>query len=405
MHNLRDQLRDSYARHPRFQFEAPAWELESALLDDFDDTYEYLERYGASMSAAAYTHARQRNLEQLHRIFEAAQHQALDDMERRFLSELEVECVRLANTELAHHRATRRPAPGLIAAVDGVQSKALQLTRDRHFFGTLPPSAVAEMLSIGAADIRTFRQRAEAGRLKRDDLSVNEGPVIKRIVSVLNREFERQGVLAAVSAYAGERVRVTGAALELSVPQATWWANAFDDLLRAPRSLYAHLDESIDVPKAIVYLSDVGPTHGPTSCYPKAFESMALRPLAKLIGRTVGAVGNDAGSPLKAYYAKQYHQSMSSEPFRKHFMRLPSAVRFNSHLGWDVLPESAVEHALVDSELVMTGPAGTCIVFDGARLLHRGGMVQERDRLALQVIFSNSTLSRRAVNKIKRVLA
>jgi len=35
----------------------------------------------------------------------------------------------------------------------------------------------------------------------------------------------------------------------------------------------------------------------------------------------------------------------------------------------------------------MTGPAGTFIVFDGARLLHRGGLIELGERIALQVVF------------------
>ncbi len=86
-------------------------------------------------------------------------------------------------------------------------------------------------------------------------------------------------------------------------------------------------------------------------------------------------------------------------------MRLPECLRFNSHMGWDVAPGSDLELNLAANELKMTGPAGTFIVFDGARLLHRGGLMQEGERLALQVIFSDLTFTDRAVGKIKRILA
>lgn len=145
--------------------------------------------------------------------------------------------------------------------------------------------------------------------------------------------------------------------------------------------------------------------NGPTGCYPHAYEAMNLNPLQELIGRIVGNVGSNPVSPLKAYYAKQYHQSVGSENFRRHFMRLPESLRFNSHLGWDVMPGCELEQKLADGERKMTGPAGMFIVFDGARLLHRGGLMQEGERVALQVIFSDVTFVERAMAKVKRMLS
>ena len=225
------------------------------------------------------------------------------------------------------------------------------------------------------------------------------------IRSVLNREFKALGVLDAVSAYSGRKTRVVGVALELSVPRATWWKNTIEGLNRPPRTLYAHVDESIVYPKSIVYLSDVTEQNGPTSCYPGAYETLGLNSLQEIVGRVINNVGARSDSPLKDYYAKQYHQSMGSENFRRHFMRLPESLRFNSHMGWDVMPESELENQLVNCERKMIGSAGTFIAFDGARLLHRGGLMQEGERLALQVIFSDFTFAERIVGKVKRMLS
>jgi hypothetical protein len=236
-------------------------------------------------------------------------------------------------------------------------------------------------------------------------LSVNSGPVVRAIRDVLNREFKALGVLDAVSAYTGRKTRVIGLALELSVPQATWWKNAIPGLDRPARTLYAHLDETIACPKSIVYLSDVTEQNGPTGCYPGAYEAMQLNPLQEMIGRVLGTVGTQPDSPLKDYYAKQYHQSVNSENFRRHFMRLPESLRFNSHMGWDVLPGRELESQLAARERRMTGPAGTFIAFDGACLLHRGGLMEQGERVALQVIFSDLTLTERAVSKLRSVFS
>jgi hypothetical protein len=154
-----------------------------------------------------------------------------------------------------------------------------------------------------------------------------------------------------------------------------------------------------------VYLSDVLGVNGATSCYPRTYEALGLNSLQDLVGRVIGIVGSNDQSPLYYFYDKQYHQSMSSEAFRRHYMRLPPEMRFNSHFGWDVFPSSAIESSMVQAERVMTGAAGKFMVFDGAQLVHRGGLIQAGERIALQVIFSAGGLRRRVIKKIRRIVA
>jgi hypothetical protein len=72
-----------------------------------------------------------------------------------------------------------------------------------------------------------------------------------------------------------------------------------------------------------------------------------------------------------------------------------------------VKPDSQLENFLVNKETKILGPAGTTLVFDGARLLHRGGLIEEGERIVLQVIFGHVNLRTRAkqiVNLIKRTI-
>jgi hypothetical protein len=403
MQPLQPQLESSYTQHPSFQFSAPALAADPAALEAFTVPYCTARDFGARLSRRQAADCQLQCERALESIFGGLRAQTDDTYEHRFLQELQAECVRLLRVELACFRAA-----GLRDSVElgslQQQRDALQLQAQRCYFGQLPQPVVQEFLAIGAPEIARFRAHAQAGRVTRDDLSANSGPAVRAIMRGLNREFRALGVLDAVSAYAGSRMSVTGLALELSVPQATWWGNVFEALPRAPDTLYAHLDESIAHPKSIVYLTEVGEDNGPTGAYLHALESLGLHPLQEIIGRIIGNVGNAADSPLHAYYGKTYHQSMSSERFRRHFMRLPACLRFNSHLGWDVCPDSPLEDALRRGEHRMVGAAGTFIVFDGGRLLHRGGMVRSGERIALQVIFSNATQASRVLGRIKRAL-
>jgi len=404
MQPLKKMMESSYREHLAFSFRVPSWDLPFEKLAAFNETYEAARSFGSTLNAASRAALRQDLLQTLDGLFESFQAQSADEYEKRFLIELSSACIRLLDEELAWY--ARRPRAAFVDLTDArARQDAIHMQAGQYYFGRLPQAAVAELRNLAERELGRFRANAANGRLSRDDLSVNTGPVVRAMRAVLNREFKALGVLDAVSAYTGRKTRVIGLALELSVPQATWWKNAIAGLERAPQTLYAHLDEAISYPKSIVYLSDVTENTGPTGCYPGAYEAMQLNPLQEMIGRVVGTVGTELDSPLKDYYAKQYHQSVGSENFRRHFMRLPECLRFNSHMGWDVLPGSELEGELASSERKMTGPAGTFIAFDGARLLHRGGLMEDGERVALQVIFSDITFVERAVSKVKRMFS
>lgn len=404
MQDLSAPLRHSYLEHPAFRFDTPSWQLPGEQLDAFNSTYTAARQIGAALSSKSLGVFRQDCLRLMDCVFSTMRAQCADESETHFLAELAAECIRLLNEELDWY--VRSTKPGLACLdTEPARQSAIRMQMERHFFGQLPAGAVEELQQLATRDLERFRASAAAGRLKRDDLSVSAGATVRAIRAVLNREFLSLGALDAVSAYTGRKTQVLGLALELSVPQATWWRNAIEGLERPAATLYAHMDETISCPKAIVYLTDVTEQNGPTGCYPGAYEAMQLNPLQELVGRVVGTVGTRADSPLKALYAKQYHQSMNSENFRRHFMRLPPSLRFNSHLGWDVMPCSVLESSLSASERKMTGPAGTFIAFDGARLLHRGGLMEAGERVALQVIFSDVTFVERVAGKVKRMLS
>jgi hypothetical protein len=402
MKELKSLMIQSYREHPAFRFDDKSWVLANNELNIFNETFTVLRQIARSLKGKSFSFLQNTCLDVLERIFSSMLVQSADKYEKYFLSELHAECIRLINEELAWY--ARPPCPKFILLQDDIaRSAALNMHTNRFFFGQLPLIAVEELRCLAAKDLIKFRANADAGRLKRDDLSVSNGVVVRAIRDILNREFAKLGVLDAVSSYVGRKTRVTGLALELSVAQATWWKNSIEGIDRPPNTLYAHYDESIQFPKSIVYLTDVTDQNGPTSCYPGAYESMQLNPLQEIIGRIIGTVGNRADSPLREYYNKKYHQSANCRNFRKHFMRLPEVLRFNSHMGWDVAPAHELETLLSSNEHKMTGPAGTFIAFDGARLLHRGGLMQKGERLALQVIFSDLTFSGLALSKIKRM--
>jgi len=403
MNNLHSQLDDSYREHPAFRFGVEPFRLDAADARTFNDAYELLAAFASRMPTERFEAAVARCHSSLTAVWSQLEASCTDEHERRFLSELGAQVRRLLDEEAVFHRRSRG-VPSIGFRADASLAGADALRRERHFFGRMSNDAVTRINAIAAPNIQRFRAAAAEGRNTRDDLSLTMGGDIRAITTLLDDEFGRLGVLDALAAYSGQRVTVSGLALELSVPTSRWWETSFVDLPRPPETLYAHLDEAIANPKAIVYLTDVTRELGPTSCYPHAFDDLGLSPLQALVGRVIGNVGSRADSPLHAYYAKRYHQSVNSENFRRHFMRLPPSLRFNSHFGWDVMPGSTAEQSLASRERHMLGGAGTFMAFDGARLLHRGGMPKSGERVALQVVFGQTSLLRRVARRVRGAL-
>jgi len=98
---------------------------------------------------------------------------------------------------------------------------------------------------------------------------------------------------------------------------------------------------------------------------------------------TISRYGRYVGGP-------EYRAAARSPELRRVFMQLPTVFQGSSHFGDDVLPDSPIARQLLPLEqsFLSTGQQQV-LVFDGARTLHRGSLVLEGERVALQVAFKN----------------
>jgi len=369
--NLQNSYVSNYSINPAFEVTREPLSIDSEKLKKFNLIIGQ-SRDQISKSAI------KESIESLGDIFQQLLGQQLDKYERKFIEDLHSQILKYLESEFNFRVKLKK------RKFDTPNSKALK--NNAFFYSELSESTRSEILKLSETQVKIFRERASAGLLKRTDLSVNEGKVVTKISKLIDKDFRSQGIFKSVSDYVGIEYTYTGVSLELSVAGSTWWKNSIQGGT-PPRTMYAHLDESIYAPKSIVYLTNVNPNNGPTSSYPGVYDSLHNNPLQDIIGRVVGEVGNNPESILFDYYSKSYHQSMGSIKFRKHFMLLPESLRFNSHFGWDILAESQLEGVIADREEVMLGGPGNFVVFDGSRLLHRGGLIEEGERLVLQVVF------------------
>jgi hypothetical protein len=203
----------------------------------------------------------------------------------------------------------------------------------------------------------------------------------------------------------GVKIQVTGLSIELSVPNSNWWRVNHSEYERQPNTAYFHFDESLAHPKAILYLSEVTERNGATSCAPTFVEHAKMSPLHFVVGRAITCVGKEDNPALQKHYNHKYHQIFGCEVFKQDFSRLPEEMQFSSHFGWDVIPQTPLENFLMTDEVKIIGEAGTYIAFDGGELPHRGGLLMEGERVALQIVFGvKRSLLTKVLGKVKMVL-
>ena len=401
--DLNEVYEESYRLHPNFQFLESNLNLNEDLVLEFENSYGNPKEKG--LNAATLTSRLEKAKLVNQKIFQQLSSQISDEHKKLFFESLENEISTYLDSEFKLRGKISNLEKRTSKSNEVLKSRIENLDRDSHFLGSLNQKSVNQILKLSKETITEFRSKVKAGKVKRDDLSVNSGELVKKIGWILDKEFKKTGVFDAVSEFFGIRYDHTGLSLELSTEKSTWWKNKISNL-ETPKTMYAHLDESYFAPKSIVYLSEVEEFSGPTSCYPGVYKQFNNNPLKDIVGRVIG---NVAGvDKLKNYYNSEYHQAFSSMRFREHFMSLPTKIRFNSHFGWDVLPNSKLENYLVGKEKVLLGAAGDFIIFDGAQLLHRGGLINKGERIVLQVIFYpyfKKGISSAFKTKIKKTLS
>jgi hypothetical protein len=377
-------LLGAYTNNKIFSFHEEEWNLSAVDVSEFNHLYI---KIFANKNDKFSLKKDCKNC--LDRIFKKLFDGVRDDFEKSFISELH----KYASILLEHEVTEALKNDNLYEVNE--QKKIENLKKNYFFIDELPYEIVDQLLIFLSKSMAELRSRHEMGGDSRNNLTISSYAKMRIPIRILNQYFKKTSILEAISKYMGCQYEVGGLALELSVDNAGWWSD-LSQSLPSSKVRYVHLDESIHAPKAIIYMSDVTESNGPTTCYPGIYEMMEITPIQSLIGRVIGYMGSAEDSILKSYYGRENIQEpvSKSENFRRHFMKLPDTLRFNSHIGWDIEANSNCEKLLLNAEKKLLGRAGKFIVFDGAKLFHRGGMVHEGERFALQLIFERRTYAK-----------
>jgi hypothetical protein len=171
-----------------------------------------------------------------------------------------------------------------------------------------------------------------------------------------------------------------------SYPGETWYKGCYADAdLPTGRCTYMHYDHADDMPKAIVYVGDVGPDNGPFSVVPGS-NSWHPSYSQGLFFKFLDRLGEEIVR-RKASYDPYHRPQFKDREFRTEFVKLPRTLQGSSHFGDDVVDGTPLADFLIAREFRVTSDVANCMLFSGHSTVHRGGLVESGERWAFQIGF------------------
>lgn len=201
---------------------------------------------------------------------------------------------------------------------------------------------------------------------------------------MIQRMVEQSGMVDFVSAYTGKPMEFSYAALDHAHPGQTWYRDCYADIgLPTSKTVYMHTDADFDIIKTMFYLRDVGPGDGPF-CFVPGSHNWKRSPLTVAVQKGFDEASREVFAGNDGYYRPRFQLA----DHRRDLLSLPLRLRGSTHFGDDVLDDTPLSEALLDAERNFVSSAGTVVIFDGSRGIHRGGQVQPGgSRWAMQIGF------------------
>jgi hypothetical protein len=296
-------------------------------------------------------------------------------------------CARWTVNDIAYELARRvlsaRQHRSLaLSPVHAEQLSAMQT--QGMYVSALPGDAYGEIRRLSLTFLGQLKQQAAKNPFERAVASVKYNSPLWRAIKSAARQA---GIFDVLGELKKNRMTMLGAGLEYSSSEQNWHQNIYADVgLSDSPFQYLHFDEGYSIPKAMIYATPVTDANGPTRAIPGSncweaseFRLRMYRALDRIVGDRYGSLGS----------AGNYRPLARRSELRRIFMQLPAAVRGSSHFGDDVLPGTAAAEALSGREIQYLSNDAQTFVFDGPHLLHRGSIVRDGERLALQVAFRN----------------
>lgn len=185
----------------------------------------------------------------------------------------------------------------------------------------------------------------------------------------------KSGFLDFVSAYTGKPMEFYYASLDHAHSAQNWFQDCYADAgLKTSKTAYMHTDADFDIIKTMLYVQDVSERDGPFAFIPGSHR-WKRSPLALAVQKGFDEISPQifAGNTENGSY---YRARFKLADSRLDLLAMPEQLRGSTHFGDDLLDGSELSDALLEAEETFIAPAGTMVIFDGSRGIHRGGLIK-----------------------------
>jgi hypothetical protein len=254
----------------------------------------------------------------------------------------------------------------------------------------LEESELQDLHDAMSGEMRNLEARRAAG-----EKAQLIGRANLRAMRILRRFFGRTGVEEALTQLYATPMSLEGFALVLSHPNDRWYHSPYADVgLATTRTVQMHYDEDYWAPKSMLYLNDVRAENGAFCLHPSSHRWPKQGSRLEWRKR----LGYGIATELTSRGLQPVGRSIFAHPeARKWFAKLPASMQMTDLPGNDVLDGTPLSEALLRAERSLEGGPGSAFVFTGHDVLHRGGIVSNGERWALQIVFRPTpTLRKRA---------
>ncbi|WP_374600427.1 phytanoyl-CoA dioxygenase family protein [Brevundimonas sp.] len=248
------------------------------------------------------------------------------------------------------------------------------LGRDGIHVVTITPKDIASLEEVAGPQFEVLRKRREQGAGRKRAFEESRGRTTRReqqaLFDVIERVLTDAGIMDVASAYMQRPSKVIDVNPQINDASDTFWKDIFPDTppSELPGAAYCHRDASGGDLKAIIYMTDVGPTNGPFS-YVVGSHRMQISTVDDLIceaNDSNGLAGTDAVS-------------------RARFAALPAKFRQKGSFGNDLLPTAPLAKDIACGLWAIAAPKGSIVLFD-TKGIHRGGMVESGERRVITCV-------------------
>lgn len=207
---------------------------------------------------------------------------------------------------------------------------------------------------------------------------------------VTSQILKAVGFMDGLAMYYGHQMVPMYCTLVHSYPGEEWFRGCYDDVgMKTADCAYMHYDHSDDVPKALMYISNVTDKNGPFCVVPGS-NGWHKSHVQGLFFKFLDQVGGPLARKNTPQHDVYHRPLLKDKTFRGEFFKLPRAFQGSSHFGDDVVDNTSLSKFLLSRELRLTSDIANCMLFSGHTTIHRGGIVDEGERWVFQLGFRKS---------------